>query len=382
MKKKILYLLTIIGTMLILTGCWDRVELNDRHVVLELAIDKAENVQDKVGQGNYYEVTYTIPDMKKLSGAESLSEDIKTTMVTISPTLIKSIDEMEAKMQNTLTFSHVKAILLGEELLKDRQLFENIINSLSRNIEFSRGINILAVQGKASEITTANNYQNPITGLYVMKYFNNTAKKIGNVKQQSIGNMLREVQNTGITTLPIIANIGEDAVKIGGAAVIKDYQLVDWLNEEEVRGMNLIDGDIEEMPIVIEYKGEYLTYTIREKKTNIDFKEGENIEADINLLVRGEITEGLSAINNQILERDDVAEIKTLLIDKINKQLKGVIQKEKDMGVDFLKIELALYRKYPKLWNKYRTQENISNINKLNISLNTNVILENTGVIE
>ena len=382
MKKKILYLLTIVGTMLILTGCWDRVELNDRHVVLELAIDKAENVQNKVGQGNYYEVTYTIPDMKKLSGTESLSEDIKTSMVTISPTLIKSIDEIEAKMQNTLTFSHVKAILLGEELLKDRQLFENIINSLSRNIEFSRGINILAVQGKASEITTTNNYQNPITGLYVMKYFSNTAKKIGNVKQQSIGNMLREVQNTGITTLPIIANTDENAVKIGGAAVIKDYQLVDWLSEEEVRGMNLIDGDIEEMPIVIEYKGEYLTYTIREKKTTIDFKEGENIEVDINLLVRGEITEGLSAMNNQILERDDVTEIKTLLIDKINKQLKGVIQKEKDMGVDFLKIELALYRKYPKLWNKYRTQENISNINKLNISLNTNVILENTGVIE
>jgi len=382
MKKRIVYMLMLIGTMFILTGCWDSVELNDRHVVLELALDKAENVQNKIGQEGYYEVTYTIPDMKKLSGADSLSEDVKTKMVTVSPTLVKSIDEMEAKMQNTLTFSHVKAIVLGEDLLKDKQLFENIINSISRNIDFSRGINLLATKGKASDITQGENYQNPMLGLYIMKYFDNTEKLTGNAKQQSMGTMLREIQETSITTLPIISKTEEKSMKIGGAAVIKDYELVDWLSEDEVRGMTLIDGKIKGMPVVIEYKGNYLTYTIKEKKTNIEFKEGKNLETVINLRIHGEITEGLSAMNSKIFDRNDIDQITELLRNKINEKLQLVIEKEKAIDVDFLNIELALYRKSPKLWNKYRGQDDSSIISNMKIDLNTDIIIENTGIIE
>ena len=85
MKKKIICMILLICLMFCLTGCWDSVELNDRHVVLEIALDKAINVDSKIGEGDYYEITYTIPDVKKLSGKESLSEDVKTEMTTISP---------------------------------------------------------------------------------------------------------------------------------------------------------------------------------------------------------------------------------------------------------------------------------------------------------
>lgn len=380
MKKKGLYLLLMLGVMCLLTGCWDNAEINDKNIVLELAIDKAENVENKIGQEDYYEVTYTIPDIKKLSGKDSLSDDVKTSMVTISPTMVKSIDEMEARMQNTLTFSHVKAVLLGEELLKDQQLLENIINSLSRNIEFSRGVNILAVQGKAGDITKAENPQNPIVGMYVMKYFGNTAKGIGNAKQQSMGNILKEIQNTGVTTIPIISSDKDNTLKIGGAAVIKDYQLAGWLSEQEVKGMTLVQGKIEEMPIVIEYKGDYLTYNIKEKKSKISFKENEGLEATIKVEVKGNVTEGLSAMNDKIFAREDIKEIEQQLTKKINEEIKQTIQKEKELGVDFLNIELELYRKHPKLWTQYKNAK--QNLNDITILLDTQVTIENTGIIE
>ena len=118
-----------------------------------------------------------------MSGKESLSDDVKTAMVTISPTFADSVDEMQVKTQNAVIFSHLKAVILGEELMQDKKLFENAINSMARNIEFSRGTNILAVKGKASKITKGGNYQNPILGLYIMRYFDNKEKDGGNVKQ-------------------------------------------------------------------------------------------------------------------------------------------------------------------------------------------------------
>ena len=386
MKRKIIYSIMLLCTMFSLTGCWDSEELDDRHIVLEMALDKAEDKaedkENKIGQGDYYEVTYTIPDIKKLSGQESLSDDVKTAMTTVSPTLVKSMDEIEARIQNTITFSHLKAVIFGEELLKDQQLFENAIKSLSRNVEISRGTNILAVQGKASEITKGENYQNPVLGLYIMNYFNNKAKANGNVKQQSIGTILREIQNTGVATMPIITSVDKNTVQIGGAAVIKDYKLIGWLTQDEVRGMNFIRGDVEEVPIVIEYQGQYLTYTISNKKTKIKFKDNDGIEAEIHLLVKGEITEGLSAMNNMIFSPEDIDAIEKILINKVNEKLQIVIEKEKSLGADFLNIELELYRKHPNLWRKYQSGTDEKSIKDIKINLHTDVVIENTGIIE
>lgn len=379
MKKKIICMILLICLMFCLTGCWDSVELNDRHVVLEIALDKAINVDSKIGEGDYYEITYTIPDVKKLSGKESLSEDVKTEMTTISPTLMKSINEMETKLQNTLTFSHVKAVFIGEELLKDKKLFENAMDSLSRNMEFSRGTNILAVRGKASEITRSDNYQNPILGLYIMQYFNNKAKAQGGAIQKNLGRMLKDVHETGVTTLPIIAQSDEKTVEINGAAIIKDYQLVDWLTEDEVKGLNILQGDIEGMPIVIEYKGNYLTYTVEQKKKKIEVRDNQGIEVKINLLIRGDITEGISAMNTQIFNKKDIGEIEEILIHEVNKKVNMALEKEKATDTDFMGINLEIYRKNYSLWERSKTSDSISD---KRIYLNTNVVIENTGIIE
>ena len=43
MKRKIIYSIMLLCTMFSLTGCWDSEELDDRHIVLEMALDKAED---------------------------------------------------------------------------------------------------------------------------------------------------------------------------------------------------------------------------------------------------------------------------------------------------------------------------------------------------
>ena len=39
MKRKIIYSIMLLCTMFSLTGCWDSEELDDRHIVLEMALD-------------------------------------------------------------------------------------------------------------------------------------------------------------------------------------------------------------------------------------------------------------------------------------------------------------------------------------------------------
>lgn len=376
MKKNFKYIFVPIISTVLLTGCWDSTELNDRHVVLELAIDKAET------QDDYYEIIYTIPDVSKLSGQESLAEDVKSSMMTTSPTISKSINDVESKIQNTLTFSHAKAIVFGQELLEDQKLFKEAIDNFSRDVKFGRGINLLVTEGKAGEITKSDNYQNPILGLYIMKYFNNTKQKKGYTKQQSLGNFVKEIRNTGVSILPIITNSeGEKTVEISGAAVIKNYQLVGNLDKDEVQGMLFINGNIEDIPLVIQYGERNLTYVIENKKCQVNFIENNGIDTNIDLLIDGYIAEGVKLEQNELSDEQEL-QLESLIAEKVNEKINSVVKKEYKLNVDFLNLGTKLYQDNPKLFSLYAKKgENIS-VNDFHININTDVIIQNVGLIE
>lgn len=372
---------------LVLTGCWDSVEINERHVVLEVAIDKNSTPnEDKLeNQERKYEITYTIPDIAKLSGEDSLSEDVKTAIITKSSTLATSVDEVELKTQNTITFSHTKALLLGEELLKDKDLLTSTIDGLVRNMQVGRGTTILAVRGKAGELTQTQNPQNPIIGLYVMKYFNNSERPTSYAKQQTLGNMIKELQGTGVTTIPIISS-QEGNMVIEGAALIKDYKLVDWLSKEQVRGELFINGRIKEVPIVVKYKDENLTYYIDEEKSKISFKQDqedkETWHAEIEITTRGNITEFVSSQQKELFNESSMKEIGHLIEQEINRQVNESITYSKERNIDMFNIGLEMYRKHPKEWRYYEDTWATTGYINMPIKLITTVTIHNTGMLE
>ena len=366
----------------VLTGCWDSVEINERNVVLEVAIDKNAEVDESqpINKRESYEITYTIPDMKKLSGKDSLSDDVKSSIVTKSPTIDVSVDEVESKTQDTITFSHVQAIILGEELLKDQKLFRETIDGLMRNMEMRRDTNVLAVKGKASDVSKADNSQNPILGLYIMKYFDNSERPVSYAKEQVVGNMVKELQDSNITTIPIVANDEEKNIQISGAALIKDYQLVDWLTKEEVRGLLFVEGKINKVPIVIEYQGNPLTYIIEYENSKIKF---EDRVANIQIITKGNITEYISTGIDNIFSPQDIDEITQLLQKEIKQQIMVAVNKSKEINADFLNIGLAMYRKHPKLWQQnYEATWEKEGYKNMPIQIQVNSTIKNIGVLE
>lgn len=367
-----------------LTGCWDNVEINERHVVLEVALDKGkgDNTETNIQDRDYYEVTYMIPDIGKLSGEDSLAENVKTAIVAKSPTIAKSADDIESKTQNTLSFTHTKALIFGEELIKDKKLFRAAIDSLIRNKQISRGTNILTVQGSAGDIVRSDNYQNPMVGLYIMKYFNNTERGTSHAKQQVLGNIVKEIQNTNITTIPEIEVNEEGTLKINGAAVIKDYELVGWLDEDEVRGELFVDGRIHQVPTVVEYRGEYLTYEINQQQRTITFKDEDQLQATINIIVKGRISEYNSSENQYVFNEEKIKEVSKLVEGQIKGQIQKTIDTSKIMNTDFLDIGLELYRKHPKIWGKYKENWDVDEYKNLPIQIDVEVIIQNTGTIE
>ncbi|MFP3514304.1 hypothetical protein SB775_32935, partial [Peribacillus sp. SIMBA_075] len=60
-----LLLMLLLLLPLLLTGCWDRVEIQDRLFVMSVAIDKAK---ESAGKRSYFEFTAQLTEARALSG--------------------------------------------------------------------------------------------------------------------------------------------------------------------------------------------------------------------------------------------------------------------------------------------------------------------------
>ncbi|OOB77653.1 MAG: hypothetical protein BEN18_10020 [Epulopiscium sp. Nuni2H_MBin001] len=421
---------------LILTGCWDSVEINNRSVILEFAVDKylGDNDTSKpLDDQNRYEITYSIPDMAKISGTESLATDMKTNILVTAPTIATSLDDLETRTRNTITFSHVKVILLGEELLKDAKLFEESIDAITRGRVIARNVPILAVKGRTEDAMNVENTQQPLLGLYMMNYFNNKERPQAYFKSQLLGNFIKDMQDTGIATMPIFhladneegntekpddnassasksdissdaaasdvtaseaaeddgkaSSTGEEASSTGydisGGAIIKNYELVEYVDKDVVRGQLIVDGDIKNAPVVIEYDGYPLTYIIQHASSRKKFR---TIDGQLSLVVEldidGSIAEYVSTDENNIFNTPSMDEIKMLLANEILRQAFIAIDKSHEINVDFLHVGQAMYRKEPDMWDKYKPSWEDEGFRNFPIHINANVNIENTGIIQ
>ncbi len=380
-KGRLLKLSTLLLVPFLLTGCWDSVELNERHVVLELALDKNRKVDlsRPINKQKAYKITYCVPDMQKLSGEDSLSENVKTNMTTESVSIATSIDEIETKTQNTVSFSHTKALLLGEEFIKDEKLFKGALEALLRDMSISRSTRLLVTYGEAGELTKGENPQNPLVGMYVMKYFNNRERPTSYAKGQMLGSVVKELNDTGITTLPIITKNAEDALQIKGAALIKDYSLVDYLDQEVVRGQLFVEGKIKQVPVVVDFKGIPLTYTVKNEKSKISF---DNKEGLIRIHTIGDITEYLPGVKQGQLTQKELQVVKGLLEAEIQNQVLETIRVSKALNVDFLNIGLEMYRKEPQRWRAYKPLWEKEGYKNFPLRVEAYATIQNTGVIQ
>ncbi|MGL4346283.1 MAG: Ger(x)C family spore germination protein [Cellulosilyticaceae bacterium] len=380
-QKNIALLMVVLQIPLWCTGCWDSMEINNRSVILEFAIDK--NIEEEEMPERHYAITYTIPDMAKLSGTNSLAENVSTSVVVKSPTIAASIDDLETRTQNTVTFSHVKAMLVGKALLEDEKLFESMMAAISRDMLIARNVPFVAVDGTAQEVAQSTNPQNPVLGLYLLNYFNNKERPISYFKPQLMGNFIRDMEETGIATMPIL-RLGEDnQIDISGGAVMQDYDLVDFINRDEVKGQLFVQGEIKNAPVVITHNDKYLTYMIKNQKSKVKFEQtAKGLTCHITIEVTGEISDYTSSDEDNIFDTSQIKVIQKLIENKIVEETKLGVDKAQELGVDYIGLGVEMYRKNNKLWQQYQEGWHQTTFKNLPVVIEAKVDIKSTGILE
>ncbi|MGO4269160.1 Ger(x)C family spore germination protein, partial [Paenibacillus sp. TAF58] len=113
--RKRLFVVGIMITLTMLTGCWDRTETNDIAFVLTSSIDLEDDGK--------YRVTYMLPlpgSMGGASGGGGGTSGGKSYYIDseVGATIREATSRLQMRMSRRLFLSHRRTIVLGEKLAK------------------------------------------------------------------------------------------------------------------------------------------------------------------------------------------------------------------------------------------------------------------------
>ncbi|MCL1885116.1 MAG: endospore germination permease [Defluviitaleaceae bacterium] len=201
-------LLILLIPLTILSGCWDKVEIENRAFVVAMAVDKGEN----------YTVSLSIPVFDEEDDDES--GHIQSAE---GRTITEALRKLDERNDRELYFGQTKLVVLGTELLEDSELLQGAINTLDNKLEATRRIQVLAAKNP-EKILEANPPGEKLSGLYA----SDICKKAFTMDFDSFSKSENAV-------LPKIKH-SDDELKRVGAVIINNLRKTASLNTDELRG--------------------------------------------------------------------------------------------------------------------------------------------------
>ncbi|MBO8171618.1 MAG: Ger(x)C family spore germination protein [Bacillaceae bacterium] len=362
MKKRRLQaaLLVVLLTSLTLTGCWDRVEINDLAFVLASGFDITEE--------GMFRVAVQVPLPGAMGGAGSGgggggTGGDKSFYVDsgIGRTIRAANEDLQKRMSRQLFFAHQRVVIVGEEL--SRKGINPILDNITR-IPQSRLTNYLLIaKGDALDILNADPHLERVPAEAIREI-----AKMG--LEHDLKSFLYEYRRKGMDPIaPVVevvqtqnkaADGQKPEVEIKHIGIFKRDKLQFITDARETNGILWMEQRMsgKSMTFPID-KNQDATINITGQSFKLDHRVHNNQpEFLIYLTVKGTVLENLSHLN---LEKPQTYNhIENVMNQAIESQIKSILHKTMEKGIDTFGLGLHLYQMENRLWNekwKHRWRE-------------------------
>ncbi|MBM7566388.1 Ger(x)C family spore germination protein [Paenibacillus sacheonensis] len=349
MRSNLPRLLTAILLLSLLTGCWDRRELNDRLFELASGVDRLEDGKLLlIGQ-------FMVPSTSEEGGGAKKPYLIETG---VGKMVSECLLDMQLKLSRRITRGHRNNIYFGEDMAKAG--IADLMDSVTRDPDSRLKSDIWVVKGGTALEFMQLSYpleSIPAIGLSKIRHI------IGKTTGNSLLEILVEenVEGSG-PTLPAVeilydTKLRKKTLQVYGRAIFnRDQQLAGYLNRMESVYRLWITGETDRIPITADLpngRGSFNTeVTLLHAKTRTAVNAG-RVAIDVYLTGSGVILESQPAID--LRKPDHLREFEDIMNRRIEKDQTEVIRKvQRQFKVDVFHFGKALDRQHPQDWARLK----------------------------
>ncbi|WKT74979.1 Ger(x)C family spore germination protein [Lysinibacillus fusiformis] len=349
--------------VLLLTGCWNKRELNELAIVTAVGVDKTDE---------FIEISVQIVNPSQIAPKNSTSFQVPVfTYHAEGRTLFEAIRKLTTLTPRKPYYAHVQAIIIGEEMAEYGM--NSILDLFQRDPEGRSDFNIIvAHESTAQDILSILTPLEDIPASKLLKSLKDSEDVLGTTESVILDDLIESLGSIDHSAvLPSIQILGDAEagkrssniekmdspanLKYGGLAVFKNYKLIGFLTEEESKYYNFLHNHI---------KGTVQKVPCSEKG---------KISAEVlnsSTKVTGSIKNDKPSIHIQVDLEQNIAEIscpvditKPETIDVINKETSKLVQEnleqtmhtiQKTYQADILKFSEVLHREDHQAWKRIK----------------------------
>lgn len=383
-KCKFMLILILI---IVLSGCWDMVAIEDQGIIIGTAIDLSDNDQSK----NNNELTLTnqfvVPSKLGTPSIGQGSEAKAFVNISANGDSMYAIDqEMASLTSKTPFFQHIKVLVVSEELATIPNFFTELLDIYIRDTEMRRGIKVILADGKAKDILEIHPEDEPLPAMFIDKLLETSFKSTGQLKPLEIGKIHEFHLKKMNYTIPKVSR-HKNRLKYEGGAVFHGHleTVVGVFTKEEIMGLNLITGEKQGGTIEVDFEGHLITFQIQDVNSQITLtsKDINHLTFDIKISVEGNVKEVFGTKN--LTKEKNLKALERTIAEKVGQLANDSLMRgQTEFNADVFGFEEILSKRHTKLWNKVKKNwdhgENY--FSKINVNINPNVEIHTTGSSE
>lgn len=366
----------------LLTGCYDNREMEDRDYVITMGIDK----NDGSDGSSRYTVSLGSANLSAMGNKEEPSggsEESKTSAVVVpGDSLSSAIRRADTYSSTQIYLGQLKTVVFGQALLEDQALFTSVLDELERNRDVSEKIILLGAEGKAADYVEAILGKNDTTGLFIWNFYKNTAQDVAVTQAVHLEEFLRGLRDTnGQGILPRI-NLEQDKLRLGGGMAIANYSYIAPLRDAEQRGYLLMKGQGKGAVLEEKWEDTIIPLWLYKNESKIWFtEEAEQLVCHIQVKGDGSI-EGSNLLTDRVYDERTIKTLENLFENNIKTEIENTIKiAQQEHGKDIFQLGPMLKRKQPSLYHKFWRQED-SLPSDMAFAVQADVNIRTVGVIE
>lgn len=338
-----------VSSLTLLTGCWDRTEINDLAFVNATGVDRQEE--------NRFRVSIQTPlpgAMGGPGGGGGGTSGNKPYYVDsgIGRNVREANDDLQQRMSRELYFAHRRILVIGEDLAKAG--FKRTLDVILEHPESRLSTFVLISKGDALDILTSSPHFEQLPG-EALRELTKTGLNINT--RDVLNNIARPGKDPVVPLVKTVTtkNEGDDEKKelqIDGAAIFKEDILQFMTNKEESLGLSWLLKEMQDKSINVPIKEDSeLNLNIQKYNIKTSYKVKNNLpEFTIKFKVNTVLLQNEPDIH---LEDPNVYQMATKKMEQeIKKQVNALINHAKSEGVDPYGLGWHIYRYENMLWEK------------------------------
>lgn len=380
--------LLITGLILLLTGCWNRTELNELSIAVAMGLDQSED-------GQYLVSIQLVNPRDIASKAGGGSGTPVSTFRSKGRNVFEAIRKLTTKLNRKIYLAHLRMLVIGEDLA--RKGIAEPIDFLSRDHEMRTDFYVvIAKDAKAGDILDILTPQEKIPANKMYSSLEMSEKNWAATGKMTLDMLIKDLESEGkspvLTGLFMVGphsqgkkmeNIQSSAVptilQYDGVAVFKGDKLIGWLNEQDSKGYNYIQGKVKSTVIVLNCPGGDVAVEIIRTKAKIKGGLTNDGDPEVKIEVKAEGNVGDVACDISMLDPSSIRQIEQMTETNIKEKIKNAVRTTQTRyKTDIFGFGEALRRAYPKRWKQWKQNWDTTFVN-VNVQAYVDVEIRRTG---